>query len=694
MASRVTARKKAPSARGTKRPGKTAARPPEIVAETGSRALTLPAQALETQDAILELTHALFAAIDRTGRIHTCSSAWAECLHIPRDQIIGCPLPDLLNPIDRPRWDQWMSRILAGHADEEVSLRFAAGGRSPVWLAVRSRLSPSREAIHLVARDVTAEKLSADLPPSAELVLEEIEEGVLVADTTRAGFPIVSANTGFTRLTGYSAADAVNRSLVFLAGASTAIDTLERAVFDCVDGRRSTSDLCLTRKDGSPFWARLRLRPVTNTAGAVRQIIAVLVDTTERHMVVDALREKNLALTEALESLQKTKEAIVQRERMHALGKMASGIAHDFNNLLAPILGFTELLLTIPDLINDTDKVTLYLQKIRTAANDGAAVVSRLREFYRSRSDLEPPAEFSVQTAIREVIELTRHRWKNEALASGQHYELVVDLQETPPIHGSESEIRQAMTNVVLNAVDAMPEGGTLRVRSYQVGHWVCLQVADTGHGMSEEVRRRCFEPFFTTKGRSGTGLGLSIVFGIIERHGGRVDLHSEEGHGTTFTFWLPIERARETSADDTTTPAPAPGEGRPLNVLVVDDEDLLLEIISLNLLLMGHTVDCFTDPKKALERFYKHHYDLVITDRAMPGMTGDQVAARVREFRPETPIVLLTGFANIIRQNGEKPANIDEVLSKPLSQQTLRDLMARHGGRCTAPAEATSAPE
>lgn len=627
----------------------------------------------------------MFAAIDRDGTIHTCSSAWADCLHLSREQIVGRGLPDLLSSVDRARWDQWFNRILAGHIEEELCLRFSADSRGQVWLAVRPRLSPSRETIHLVARDVTAEKLTADHPLPADLVIEEIEEGVLVSDATRAGFPIVSANAGFTRLTGYSAADTVNRSLVFLAGAATAIDALERALADCVDGRRSVTDLCLARKDGSPFWVRLRLRPVTDPAGSVRQIIAVFVDTTERHMVVDALREKNLALTEALESLQKTKEAIVQRERMHALGKMASGIVHDFNNLLAPILGFTELLLTIPDLIKDTEKVSLYLQKIRNAANDGAAVVSRLREFYRSRSDLEPPGEFSVQEAIQEVLELTRHRWKNEAQANGHHYDLVVDLQETPKIHGYASEIRQAMTNVVLNAVDAMPDGGTLRVRSYQVGHWVCLQVADTGHGMSEDVRRRCFEPFFTTKGRAGTGLGLSIVFGIMERHGGRLELHSEEGHGTTFTFWLPIERPKDASGGDTpAAAAPATTSGRALHVLVVDDEDLLLEIISLNLVQMGHTADCFTDPKKAIERFYQQHYDLVITDRAMPGMTGDQFAARVREFRPETPVVLLTGFAHIIQQNGEVPANMDEVLSKPLSQQTLKDLMARHGGRCT----------
>jgi CheY-like chemotaxis protein len=367
---------------------------------------------------------------------------------------------------------------------------------------------------------------------------------------------------------------------------------------------------------------------------------------------------------------------------MHALGKMCSGIVHDFNNLLSPILGFTELLLSIPALLQDPEKVALYLQKIRTAANDGAAVVERLREFYRSRADAEPAAEFSLQSLIPEVVDLTSHRWQNEAQAAGVAIHVETDLAPTAPVFGSAPELRQALTNLILNGVDAMPEGGTMRLRTYAVGNWVCLQVSDTGTGMSDEVRRRCFEPFFTTKGRAGTGLGLAITFGIIERHHGRMEIESAEGRGTTFTLWLPASRA-EHPTDDGAAPV-TPAGGRPLRILVVDDEDLLLEVMSQQLVMMGHVVECFTEPKKGLERLYQQSFDMIFTDRAMPGMSGDQFARLVREYNTGIPVVLLTGFGSIIKETGENVENVDEVVAKPISHQTLRELVARHGSRCT----------
>lgn len=630
--------------------------------------------------AVLDLTHTLFATLDLGGRVCSCSGAWEDCLHRPRGEIVGHPLLDFVHPADRNLCRSGLQRTLAGHPSEEFAVRFAANGRGAVWLSIRPAVNASRDALHMVARDVTGERLAAEHPLRADLALEELEEAVLVADATLPEQPIFHANSALLRLTGYSATEVSNRPLTFLAGPATDMRAMQEALASAMRGERVVTEVCYHRKDGSPVWVRLHLRPVTGGEGAVRQIIAVLLDVSERRLVFDALREKNQALTEALESLQKNKEAIVQRERMHALGKMASGIVHDFNNLLAPILGFTELLLSVPDLMQDPTRVATYLQKIRTAANDGAAVVARLREFYRGRAEGEPPVEFCVQKAVEEVLDLTRHRWRNEAHANGHEIKISADLQETPPVFGCASEIRQALTNLVLNAIDAMPKGGTLRLATYPVGKWICIQVADTGAGMSEEVRQRCFEPFFTTKGKAGTGLGLAIVFGIVERHRGRVELQSEEGRGTCFTLWLPAGVPGNEAGAAQMLPAAA--SGRPLHVMVVDDEDLLLEVVSQHLLNMGHSVDCFTDPKAAIEQFYKNPYDLVITDRAMPGMTGDQLARLVREYKSETPVILLTGFGNIIRQSGETLENIDEVLSKPLSQQTLRDVVARYGPR------------
>lgn len=677
MATRPAAPK--PAARRRKRaPGMPRPTLPALPETSPDPAAIGPAE----HEAVLELTNTLFAKLDLGGRVAACSGAWHECLHLSRAEMVGHPLLDLVAPADREVCRTALQRTLAGHPPEELPVRFCANGRGVIWLALRPSIAANHDALHLVARDITAEKLTADEPPPAELVLDELEEGVLIADPTRPGLPVLYANAGFARLTGYTPAEVRNRPLTFSTGPDTDTAALQAAIATACRGERTSLEVCYRRKDGSAVWVRLNLRPTADANGRVRHIIALHADISERRLVHDALLEKDNALTEALESLQKTKDVIVQRERMHALGKMCSGIVHDFNNLLAPILGFTELMLGIPDLIKDPEKVALYLGKIRTAANDGAAVVERLREFYRSRADAEPAAEFSLQSITQEVLDLTSYRWKNEAQAAGLAINIELDLAPTDAVFGSASEVRQVLTNLILNAVDAMPAGGTVRLRTYPVGNWVCTQVSDTGMGMTEDVRRRCFEPFFTTKGRAGTGLGLSIVFGIIERHHGRVELESAEGRGTTFTLWLPASRAIAAN-DGGAAPVTLYG-GRPLRILVVDDEDLLLEVMSQQLLNMGHLVECFTDPNKALERVYQQSFDVIFTDRAMPGMSGDQFAKLVREYDAELPVVLLTGFGSIIRQIGETPENIDEVLPKPLSQETLRQVVARHGSRRT----------
>ncbi len=632
--------------------------------------------------AILELTNTLFAKLDLTGRIRACSGAWQDCLHLPRETLIGQPLLDLVAAPDRDACRTALQRALAGHPSSELEIRFQANGRGLIWLALRPSITAGHEALHLVARDITAEKITAGEPLPAHFVLDEIDEGVLIADATRPGLPVLFANSGFERITGYAPAEARNRALTFAIGAGTDTEALQEAVAAALRGERACLEVCNRRKDGSPGWVRLSLRPVADAAGNVRHVIAVHLDISERRLVYDALQEKNSALTEALESLQRTKDVIVQRERMHALGKMCSGIVHDFNNLLAPILGFTELLLSIPDLLKDPAKVAMYLEKIRTAANDGATVVERLREFYRSRADAEPAGEFAPQTLVQEVVDLTSHRWQNEAQAAGIAIKIETELAPTDGVFGSASELRQVLTNLMLNAVDAMPQGGTIRLRTYPVGNWVCLQISDTGTGMSEEVRRRCFEPFFTTKGRAGTGLGLAITFGIIERHHGRVEIETAESRGTTFTLWLPASRAA--AAKDAGAAPVTHSGGRPLRILVLDDEDLLLEVMSQQLVMMGHVVECFTDPNRALEHVYQQSFDLIFTDRAMPGMSGDQFARLVRKYDEGMPVVLLTGFGSIIKETGETVENVDEVVPKPISHQTLREIIARHGGRCT----------
>ena len=239
-------------------------------------------------------------------------------------------------------------------------------------------------------------------------------------------------------------------------------------------------------------------------------------------------------LEAAYAELKQTQQNIIQQERLRALGEMASGIAHDFNNALTPILGFSELLLKRSEGLDDRDTVERYLRMMNMAAQDAATVVSRLREFYRKREEGENFAPASLHDLVGQAISLTQPRWKDEAQAKGITIKMEIDLQEVPLIIGDESELREALTNLVFNAVDAMPDGGTITLRTRRDGNQVVLEVSDTGTGMTEEVRQRCLDPFFTTKGTHGTGMGLAMVYGIVQRHEGTLDIESEADKGTT----------------------------------------------------------------------------------------------------------------------------------------------------------------
>jgi len=399
-------------------------------------------------------------------------------------------------------------------------------------------------------------------------------------------------------------------------------------------------------------------------------------EVSERSRAEEALLQTNKRLAETLDELRKTQQQIIQQERLHALGRMASGIAHDFNNSLAPILGFSELLLIRPGILDDREKAKSYLQMIHTAAKDSAKVVSRLRDFYRYREQEEISLPVVLSDLVQQVILLTQPKWKDQSLAKGINISIQTDFNNVPTISGNESELREMLTNIMLNAVDAIVEqgDGSVTFRTFQRGPMVALQIVDTGAGMSEEVRLRCMEPFFSTKNDRGTGLGLGIVYGIVRRHGGKIDIGSEIGTGTMITIMLPIHR-------DVVLPEPPPvpvSEKRQLSILVVEDEPLVREVISVYLNTDKHQVETAENGLEGLEKFRAGIFDLVLTDRAMPQMNGDQLAAAIKKINPTKPVILLTGFGDLMLGAGEQPDGVDLVLSKPFTMNQLRDAVAR----------------
>ncbi len=384
-------------------------------------------------------------------------------------------------------------------------------------------------------------------------------------------------------------------------------------------------------------------------------------------LLEDQVRERTARLEAALDEIRSTQEENVKQERLRALGMMAGGIAHDFNNSLTMMLGYGELLQPWLQQHGSPREQT-YLNHIVAAAQDATHVVSRLRDFYRPAENNEIRVPVELGEIATQVVSLTAPRWKGRGLAQGVQIDVQTELRDIPLVSANAAELREVLTNLIFNAVDAMPAGGTVTIGTTALEDGVVLTVTDTGIGMTESERERCLEPFFTTKGEGGTGLGLAVVYGIIQRHGGTIEIASEKGVGTTFAIRLP------STTDEKIPDAPVVERlGRALRVLIVDDQEIICELIAEHLSSDGHTTASAAHGHAALETFRREPFDLVITDQSMPLMNGLQLGSAIKNLSPETPVVLLTGFGDEMLALGGCPPGIDLVLGKPVSQADLR---------------------
>lgn len=392
----------------------------------------------------------------------------------------------------------------------------------------------------------------------------------------------------------------------------------------------------------------------------------------QKENLEELVHERTEDLQHALHQLEATQQQLVQQERLHAFGTMASGVTHDFNNALSVILGFGEIALWECERGMPPNDLAHCLRMMVTAARDGAVMVTRLREFYRPGGADEPRTAVDLNALLQQSITITEPKWKTQSLARGVTVTVETFLGEIPLVAAEPAELREAVINVVFNAVDAMPDGGVITIRTEARGDDAFIEISDTGNGMTEEVRRRCLEPFFTTKGEHGTGMGLAMVYGIIHRHGGSMDIRSTLGIGTTISFTMPRHvPAGETDLASSFEPI------RQLKVLVVDDQPVLCEILAEYLSKDFHEVEVSTDGRQALERFNTERFDLVITDLAMPQMTGEQLAQAIKQISPETPVILLTGFGDTPHGQQYNGA-AEQILSKPISPIDLRHAIIR----------------
>ncbi|MDA8349769.1 MAG: CHASE3 domain-containing protein [Pseudomonadota bacterium] len=387
------------------------------------------------------------------------------------------------------------------------------------------------------------------------------------------------------------------------------------------------------------------------------------------------------ALQRAYDDLRQTQQAVLQQERLLALGTMASGIAHDINNAISPIMLYTDMLLEDREVPSRAHKP---LQVIQRAVEQVAHTVARMREFYRVREPQQRLTPVDLNQLVADVLDLTRARWSDMPQQRGVVIELQTELQpDLPRVPGVASELRDALTNLVFNAVDAMPQGGRLRLQtrlltpaaaSGGARGYVQLAVNDSGVGMDEETRSRCLEPFYTTKGERGTGLGLPMVYGAMQRHGGEVEVASVLGKGTCVTLSFPVMRDDAGSVTGIRPVEVVP----PRRILLVDDDPIVMQSTRETLSADGHAVTIADGGQAGIDAFRRalsagQPYDVVITDLGMPQVDGRQVAAAVKSARAQTLVLLLTGWGRRLVEEGEIPPHVDRVLTKPPRLHELR---------------------
>jgi len=468
---------------------------------------------------------------------------------------------------------------------------------------------------------------------------------------------ITSWNPGAERFKGYKAEEILGQNFArFYSEDDRMAGLPSRALETAAREGRFEAEGWRIRKDGSRFWAHVIIDAIREANGELIGFAKITRDLTER-------RETQLALDEA-------REAVFQAQKMEAIGKLTGGVAHDFNNLLAVIVGSLDL--ARQRLATGAD-VSRYIDNAMTAAERGATLTQRMLAFARKQ-------ELRLQSVdcvalVRGMADLLK-----TTLGTGVAIETRFPLHLSAA-HADPAQLELALLNLAVNARDAMPDGGRIIIEGSEAtllkaqrpdldgGRYVRLSIIDEGEGMDAATLERAREPFFTTKGiGKGTGLGLSMVHGFAEQCGGSLTIVSEQGHGTTVSLWLPLAPAG-TVADEpaATSDIMAAAVAEPLVILAVDDDDLVLTNTAGMLEELGHTVFQATSGLDALRVLEQGSVDLVITDYAMPGMTGAQLADEIEERLPGLPVVIITGFAELPPNMTRRPR-----LDKPFKQAEL----------------------
>jgi two-component system cell cycle sensor histidine kinase/response regulator CckA len=560
---------------------------------------------------------------------------WFEYTGVAASELFGSGWLQLVHPDDRDRARTVWENALASGDLYSVEYRLRRSDGVYRWHLAQGL--PVRDGQgHIVkwlgtCTDIDAQKRAEEELRLRDRALQAVSQGILITDPRQPDNPIIFASPSFENLTGYKVEEAIGRNCRFLQGADTNAETVAEMREAIRAGQPCTVELLNYRKDGASFWNSLSISPVHGEDGTVTHFVGTQADVSERRRMEEQLR---------------------QAQKMEAVGQLAGGVAHDFNNLLTVINGYGELLLGQLDAANPLRELVAEMTK---AGERAAALTRQLLAF--SRKQVLTPTVLDLNAVVIDMEKMLRR-------VLGEDIRLVASLSpHLGRVKVDRGQMEQVILNLAVNARDAMPRGGQLslhtrnveldenytRTHSYtRPGSYIALAVADSGHGMTPEVKARLFEPFFTTKvPGKGTGLGLATVYGIVKQSGGSIEVFSQPNAGTTFEIYLPrIEQAVGPSRSHGNRAAAPRGRE---TILLVEDEEAVRALSRLVLGQSGYNVLESADAAAALALARQHTeaIHLLVTDVVMPDLGGRELAERLLAFHPEMSVLFVSGYTD-----------------------------------------------
>ena len=578
--------------------------------------------------------------LDREGRLLRANRAFYQTTGLDPQSTAALPLTEITHPDGESESCEICSNQLktpASGANEDAT--GSAFGQIQVLLHEIHDARGERLGTMQIIRDLTViSRREADAERETALLRHFVDAAYDAVYAASLGGRILWANNRATDLFG-------------LAGQSLDGESYSNAIHpEDLDRVRAAFELA-AGGEAQMFEARFLVKDsetrrilVTNSPiyadGSVVAVLGIMRDVTE---------EREQA------------EQAMHSDKLRALGQLAWGVAHNFNNSLTAVLGYTQLVL---NKISDPT-IQRHLKTVEKAALDAARMVQRIQNFARQGKD-DAAAAADLNQTIREALDLTRSRWRDDARAAGIVYDVIFRPEGGVMALCDQSAMREVFVSIIINAIEAMPGGGRLTITTVGEGDHLLANFADTGLGMTGETRQRIFEPFYTTKGAKGQGMGLAVTYGIVERHGGEIHVTSEPGKGSTFTIRL--KRAPDPDAvrvrDDKELGA------RSSFVLVVDDEAPIRVLLSDILRARGHKVMTAEDGLQGLRAVENTRFDMVITDLSMPGADGWSVIEETRRRWPDTKLVILTGYGGFaeLAVPGGDTSFVDALISKPFN--------------------------